>query len=67
MPVAHGGPVAYGCGMPDRQPFDPIAEAFRQGNLGITDYYHLKNIQSDTEMRSAIAGSGNYRREPAGG
>ena len=44
-----------------------IAEAFRQGNLGITDYYHLKNIQSDTEMRSAIAGSGNYRREPAGG
>ena len=30
MPVARGGPVAYGCGMPDRQPFDPIAEAHRQ-------------------------------------
>ena len=30
MPVAPGGPVAYGCGMPDRQPFDPIAEAHRQ-------------------------------------
>ncbi len=43
-----------------------IAEAFRQGNLGITDYYQLRNIQSDTEMRTAIAGSGNYRRETAG-
>src|SRR5580700_4455615 len=30
MPVASGGPVAYGCVMPDRQPFDPIAEAHRQ-------------------------------------
>src|SRR5580704_3501280 len=30
MPVAPGGPVAYGCVMPDRQPFDPIAEAHRQ-------------------------------------
>ncbi|HWE36395.1 MAG TPA: flotillin-like protein FloA [Isosphaeraceae bacterium] len=42
-----------------------IAEAFRQGNLGITDYYHLRNIQADTEMRSSIAGTGNaVRREP---
>jgi len=32
-----------------------IAEAFRNGNLGVMDYYHLKNIQADTEMRSAIA------------
>jgi uncharacterized protein YqfA (UPF0365 family) len=42
-----------------------IAEAFRKGNLGITDYYNLRNIQADTEMRSAIAGSGaiNSRRE----
>jgi uncharacterized protein YqfA (UPF0365 family) len=40
-----------------------IAEAFRKGNLGITDYYHLRNIQSDTEMRSAIAGTGTFRRE----
>src|SRR5580693_2768627 len=30
MPVAYGGPFAYGCGMPDRQPFDPIGEAHRQ-------------------------------------
>jgi uncharacterized protein YqfA (UPF0365 family) len=44
-----------------------IAEAFRQGNLGITDYYHLRNIQADTEMRSAIGGTGNSRREVTSG
>jgi uncharacterized protein YqfA (UPF0365 family) len=32
-----------------------IAEAFNKGNLGVMDYYNLKNIQSDTEMRNAIA------------
>ena len=32
-----------------------MAEAFRSGNLGIMDYYRMKNIQSDTDMRSAIA------------
>ncbi|MDO4771465.1 flotillin-like protein FloA [Porphyromonas sp.] len=32
-----------------------IAEAFRSGNLGLMDYYHLKNIQADTAMREAIA------------
>ncbi len=32
-----------------------IAEAFKNGNLGIMDYYKLRNIQSDTEMRDAIA------------
>jgi len=42
-----------------------IAEAFRKGNLGVTDYYQLRNIQADTEMRSSIAGTGanNARRE----
>ncbi|MGZ3499235.1 MAG: flotillin-like protein FloA [Vulcanimicrobiaceae bacterium] len=34
-----------------------IAEAFRQGNLGVMDYYRLKNLQSDTEMRGSISGS----------
>ena len=33
-----------------------MAEAFRQGNLGIMDYYKMKNVQADTAMRSAIAG-----------
>jgi uncharacterized protein YqfA (UPF0365 family) len=32
-----------------------IAEAFRSGKLGVMDYYGLKNLQSDTEMRSSIA------------
>jgi uncharacterized protein YqfA (UPF0365 family) len=32
-----------------------MAEAFRQGNLGIMDYYRMKNVQADTDMRSSIA------------
>src|SRR6476661_6067741 len=32
-----------------------IAEAFRSGNLGVMDYYKLKNVQADTSMREAIA------------
>lgn len=34
-----------------------IAQAFRDGNLGIMDYYNLENIQSDTRMRGNIAGA----------
>lgn len=40
-----------------------MAEAFRNGNLGILDYQRIKNIQADTQMRSSIAqpdkGNGN--------
>lgn len=32
-----------------------MAEAFRNGNLGVMDYYNLKNVQADTEMRTSIA------------
>ncbi|WP_152050626.1 flotillin-like protein FloA [Tautonia marina] len=39
-----------------------IAEAFRRGQLGIGDYYSLKNVQADTEMRAAIAGTGTNAR-----
>jgi uncharacterized protein YqfA (UPF0365 family) len=35
-----------------------LAEAFRSGNLGIMDYYRMKNVQADTEMRGAIARTG---------
>jgi len=35
-----------------------ISEAFRSGHLGIMDYYRLRNIQADTNMRENIAGSG---------
>lgn len=34
-----------------------MAQAFREGKLGIMDYLHLKNIQADTRMRETIAGS----------
>jgi uncharacterized protein YqfA (UPF0365 family) len=33
-----------------------MAEAFRSGNLGIMDYYRMKNMQADTAMRDSIAG-----------
>jgi uncharacterized protein YqfA (UPF0365 family) len=33
-----------------------ISQAFRDGRLGVMDYYNLRNLQSDTEMRSSIAG-----------
>ena len=36
-----------------------MAEAFRSGNLGIMDYYRMKNIDADTSMRSNIAKPGN--------
>jgi uncharacterized protein YqfA (UPF0365 family) len=32
-----------------------IAEAFRTGNLGIMDYYKMRNIEADTSMRDAIS------------
>ncbi|MCK5760548.1 MAG: flotillin-like FloA family protein, partial [Candidatus Delongbacteria bacterium] len=32
-----------------------MAQAFRDGNLGIMDYYKMKNIQADTGMRDNIA------------
>ena len=38
-----------------------VSDAFRKGTLGILDYYKLKNVQADTDMRSAIAGVGGNR------
>lgn len=32
-----------------------MAEAFRNGNLGVMDYYKMKNIMADTQMRDTIA------------
>jgi len=40
-----------------------IAEAFRTGRLGVLDYYNLRNIQSDTEMREAIAKPEQKKKE----
>jgi len=35
-----------------------MAQAFREGNLGIMDYYKIKNIESDTNMRDSISKPG---------
>jgi uncharacterized protein YqfA (UPF0365 family) len=41
-----------------------MAEAFRSGNLGVMDYYKMKNIQADTGMRDSIAGGGSAPQQP---
>ncbi len=43
-----------------------IAQAFREGKLGIMDYYRFRNIQADTDMRSSIADIGKEKREGEG-
>lgn len=40
-----------------------IAEALREGNLGVMDYYRLENVKSDTDMRSSISNIGEDREE----
>lgn len=44
-----------------------IAEAFSGGQLGLLDYYELKNVQADTSMRQSIAGEGQRRRTKESG
>ncbi len=36
-----------------------MAEAFRNGNLGIMDYVRYRNVESDTAMRTAISKGGD--------
>ncbi|NCP84575.1 MAG: flotillin-like protein FloA [Bacteroidetes bacterium] len=44
-----------------------IAEAFRNGNLGVMDYYSMKNVLADTSMREKLAGSmSQAKKEKAG-
>lgn len=38
-----------------------IAEAFRNGKLGVMDYYNMKNVMADTDMRSSIASTGTEK------
>jgi len=35
-----------------------ISQAFREGKLGVMDYYRMKNIQADTDMRGSISKMG---------
>jgi uncharacterized protein YqfA (UPF0365 family) len=44
-----------------------IAEAFRSGNLGIMDYYNLRNVQADTDMRNSIAKTDDKRDKDKNG
>jgi len=41
-----------------------MAEAFRSGNLGVMDYYRMKNIAADTQMRDKIAGPEDSSLKP---
>jgi uncharacterized protein YqfA (UPF0365 family) len=40
-----------------------IAEAFKKGNLGIMDYYKMKNVMADTSMRESISGTSGKGQE----
>jgi uncharacterized protein YqfA (UPF0365 family) len=40
-----------------------MAEAFMKGNLGIMDYYRMKNITADTSMRDSIAKGGQEQKK----
>ena len=40
-----------------------MADAFRSGNLGIMDYYRMKNIEADTGMRDSIATPGGSKKK----
>jgi uncharacterized protein YqfA (UPF0365 family) len=42
-----------------------MAEAFRSGNLGIMDYYKMKNIEADTSMRESIAKPSSSKADPS--
>jgi uncharacterized protein YqfA (UPF0365 family) len=41
-----------------------MADAYRSGNLGIMDYYKMKNIQADTDMRETIARPAKPNNKP---
>ena len=46
-----------------------MADSFRSGKLGILDYYKLRNVQADTDMRKSIAAAGadNKTKTPVSG
>jgi len=44
-----------------------MAEAFRAGHLGVMDYYNMKNVVADTNMRDSISRSTEPEDKPGGG
>ncbi|XXY51943.1 flotillin-like protein FloA [Sorangium sp. So ce269] len=43
-----------------------VAEALRTGKLGVMDYYNMRNVIADTEMRQGIAGTTGGKPDPVG-
>ncbi|WP_437494947.1 flotillin-like protein FloA [Sorangium sp. So ce1014] len=43
-----------------------VAEALRTGKLGVMDYYNMRNVIADTEMRQGIAGTAGGKPDPVG-
>ncbi len=41
-----------------------MAEALRAGRIGVMDYYNMKNLIADTDMRASISGAGSAKRTP---
>ena len=44
-----------------------MAQAFRDGHIGIMDYYNMKNVVADTKMRDSISRSTDSEDEGSGG
>ncbi|MFO8068730.1 MAG: flotillin-like protein FloA [Alkalibacterium sp.] len=40
-----------------------MSEALRSGNMGVMDYYKMKNVNADTEMRTSISGQSTKEEE----
>ena len=40
-----------------------MAEAIKEGKLGVMDYYKIQNLNADTSMRKAIAGESNNNKK----
>ena len=41
-----------------------LAQALREGRLGVMDYYNLNNVQADTDMRNSISQAGGEKLAP---
>jgi uncharacterized protein YqfA (UPF0365 family) len=44
-----------------------MSEALRAGRLGVMDYYNMKNVIADTEMRGSLATGGATKKSSDGG
>ena len=56
-PVARSTvPVAPNENVPPAEVPKALASALRDGNMGVMDYFNLKNVQADTDMRRSLGG-----------